>query len=127
MKYYIIQNNKQYEKYLCDIGSLMNKGKLNKEEMKVLDLLSKLVEWYEEEKGWALDEPDPLKLIKIRMNDLGLIEKDLVGLIGSKGHVSKILNGKRSLTVEHILILANLLKVNPTDLMPKRREYQNAG
>jgi len=95
--------------------------------MKVLDLLSKLVEWYEEEKGWALDEPDPLKLIKIRMNDLGLIEKDLVGLIGSKGHVSKILNGKRSLTVEHILILANLLKVNPTDLMPKRREYQNAG
>ena len=127
MKYYMIQNNKQYEKYLGEIEALMNKNKLTQEEMKVLDLLSKLVEWYEEEKGWILDEPDPLKLIKIRMRDLDLIEKDLVGIIGSKGHVSRILNGKRALTVENILILANLLKVSPVDLMPKKEEFQFVG
>lgn len=119
MFYGIISNEKQHKQYLLKIESLMEKDNLNEQDKAVLDLLSRLVEWYEEEKGWDMDRPEPLRLIKIRMNDLGLKEKDLIGILGSKGHVSRILNGKRRLTVENIMRLADQLKVSPGDLMPK--------
>lgn len=43
---------------------------------------------------------DPLEVIKLKMEERGLKNKDLEPIIGSKGHVSSILSGRREITLK---------------------------
>lgn len=53
-----------------------------------------------EDKHYPIPTPDPLEAIKLKMEERGLKNKDLVNKIGSKGYVSAILSGKKPLTLE---------------------------
>lgn len=64
-----------------------------------LELLLVLVKDYED-KHIVLPELDPIDAIKLKMEERGLKAKDLEPLIGSKGHVSSILSGRRELTLK---------------------------
>jgi len=64
-----------------------------------LDLLLVLVRDYED-KHIVLPQLDPIDAIKLRMEERGIKAKDLEALIGSKGHVSSILSGRRELTLK---------------------------
>lgn len=66
-----------------------------------LELLTKLVEIYEEEK-YPIDLPSPVTAIKFRMEQQGLKNKDLIPFIGSKSKVSEVLSGKRALSLNMI-------------------------
>lgn len=66
-----------------------------------LEILAMLVNKYEEE-HYPIEEPDPIEYIKIRMEELGLKQEDLVPYMGNKGNVSKVLSRKRSLSLEMI-------------------------
>ena len=61
------------------------------------EILSLMIENYENE-HYTIEAPDPIEAIKIRMEELNLRQKDLVGLIGGKSRVSEILNRKKKLT-----------------------------
>ena len=63
-----------------------------------LDVMVTLVEAYEA-KHWAIDPPDPIDAMKLRMEQRGLSRGDLARLLGGSGRVSEILNRKRSLSV----------------------------
>ncbi len=73
----------------------------NTPEADELEILSMLVSKYEEE-HYPIEEPDPIDYIKIRMEELGLIQEDLVPFMGNKGNVSKVLNRKRALSIDMI-------------------------
>lgn len=64
-----------------------------------LELLLVLIKDYED-KHIVLPEIDPIDAIKLKMEERGLKAKDLEPLIGSKGHVSSILSGRRELTLK---------------------------
>lgn len=64
-----------------------------------LELLLVLVKDYED-KYIVLPELDPIDAIKLKMEERGLKAKDLEPLIGSKGHVSSVLSGRRELTLK---------------------------
>jgi HTH-type transcriptional regulator/antitoxin HigA len=64
-----------------------------------LELLLVLIKDYED-KHIVLPEVDPIDAIKLKMEERGLKAKDLEPLIGSKGHVSSILSGRRELTLK---------------------------
>ena len=66
-----------------------------------LEILAMLVNRYEEE-HYPIEEPDPIEYIKVRMEELGLKQEDLVPYMGNKGNVSKVLSRKRSLSLEMI-------------------------
>lgn len=66
-----------------------------------LEILVMLVNKFEEE-NYPIEEPDPIEYIKIRMEELGLKQEDLVPYMGNKGNVSKVLSRKRSLSLEMI-------------------------
>lgn len=66
-----------------------------------LELLTKLVEIYEEEK-YPIDLPSPVTAIKFRMEQQRLKSKDLIPFIGSKSKVSEVLSGKRALSLNMI-------------------------
>ena len=56
-----------------------------------LELIVTLIEIYEKE-HFPIDNPSPLEAIKFRMDQMGLLPKDLVPFIGSKSKVSEILS-----------------------------------
>ena len=64
-----------------------------------LALLLVLVKDYED-KHIRLPEVNPLEIIKLKMQERGMKAKDLEPLIGSKGHVSSILSGRREITLK---------------------------
>lgn len=44
--------------------------------------------------------PDPIDVIKLKMQEMGLKNKDWIGKVGSKGYVSALLNKRKPLTLE---------------------------
>jgi HTH-type transcriptional regulator / antitoxin HigA len=84
------------------------------------DILGLLIDEYEK-KHYPIDTPDPIEAIKIRMEEMGLKQVDLVDTIGGKSRVSEILNRKRRLTVEMIRKLTTRLNISTRVLI---NEYQ---
>ena len=71
----------------------------NTPESEELELLVVLVKDYDD-KHFQLPELDALEVIKYKMREMGMKSKDLEPIIGSKGHVSAILSGKREITLK---------------------------
>ena len=100
MELKIIKNEKEYEQYLKWVDvQFDNKIKSNTPEGEKLQVALLLIKQYEDTK-YPIPLPDPIDAIKIKMDELGLKNKDLVGKVGSKGYVSSLLNKKKPLTLE---------------------------
>ena len=97
MKVKMIRNEKDYKQALAQIELLMDATPDSPEEEE-LDLLAFLIEKYEEE-HFPIELPDPVDAIKFRMEQLGLIRKDLIPYLGSQSKVSEVLNRKRPLSL----------------------------
>ena len=80
------------------------------------EILSLLIENYENQ-HYPITAPDPIEAIKIRMEEMNLKQKDLVGIIGGKSQVSEILNKKKKLNVEMIRELERILKISASVLV----------
>jgi len=104
-----IKSELDYTNTLNRIESLMS-AKPNTPQMDELEVLTTLVEAYEEQ-HYKMDAPDPIEAIKFRMEQEGLRQKDLVAIVGSKSRVSEILNRKRKLTIEMIRNLHKQLHI----------------
>lgn len=111
----IIKTEKQYKKALASMEKLFD-APANSKEGKEAELLTLLIELYEEE-HYKINAPDPIEAIKIRMDEMELKQKDMVGIIGSKGIVSEVLNKKRKLTVDMIRKLSAKLNINASVLV----------
>lgn len=80
------------------------------------EILSLLIENYENE-HYPIEAPDPIEAIKIRMEELNMRQKDLVGIIGGKSRVSEVLNRKKRLTVDMIRELEKTLQISASVLV----------
>lgn len=74
-----------------------------------------LIENFENE-HYPIEAPDPIEAIKIRMEEMNLKQKDLLGFAGTKIRVSEILNRKKRLTVDMIRELNKCCKFLPPHL-----------
>ena len=74
---------------------------------------------YNVEQRSGLESNDPIEAIKIRMEEMNLKQKDLIGIIGGKSRVSEILNKKKKLTVEMIRDLERILNISASVLVSK--------
>ena len=88
------------------------------------EILSLIIENYENE-HYSIEAPDPIEAIKIRMKELNLRQKDLVGVIGGKSRVSEILNRKKKLTVEMIRDLERILQISASVLVNNYQLVKN--
>ena len=84
-----------------------------------LDVLATLVEAYED-RHFPIADPDPLAAIQFRMDQLGLTRKDLEPLLGSRGRVSEVLNGRRALSLQMIRRLHRELGIPLESLVGER-------
>jgi HTH-type transcriptional regulator / antitoxin HigA len=117
----VIRSKKQYEEYLRQIDELMDiDPSPNSDEGRFLETLTILVEDYEKRNGWDIPEPsNPVEVIRLRTESLGLKQADLVSAIGDKTVVSRILNGSRKLTYNMIAPLSKLLRLPPELLLER--------
>ncbi|HRJ29721.1 MAG TPA: helix-turn-helix domain-containing protein [Cyclobacteriaceae bacterium] len=100
MKLKPIKTKKEYEACLDWVDAMFDKKvKANSPEGENLQVMLLLIKEYED-KHYPIPTPDPLEAIKLKMEERGLKNKDLVNKIGSKGYVSAILSGKKPLTLE---------------------------
>ena len=124
-----IHNEADYEAALAEIDSLMDAIPGTPEGDR-LDVLVTLVVAYEA-RHWAIDAPDPIEAVRIRMEQKNLRQRDLEPMIGSRGRVSEVLSRKRSLTLPMIRRLAKGLDL-PADVLiqevpaPRRRRNPSA-
>ena len=86
----------------------------NSSENDELELLMVLVKDYDD-KFFQLPELNALDVIKYKMKESGLKAKDLEEIIGSKGHVSAVLSGKREVTLKMAQKLKNYFSL-PAEL-----------
>ncbi len=100
MELKIIKTKKQYEQCLDWVDvQFENKVKSTTPQGEKLQVALLLIKQYEDA-NYPIQLPDPIDAIKVKMNELGLKNKDLVGKMGSKGYVSSLLNKKKPLTLE---------------------------
>ena len=104
-----IKTEKDYEKALKRLEVIFD-APANTKDGDEAEILSMLIENFENE-HYPIEAPDPIEAIKIRMEELNLKQKDLVGIVGGKSRVSEILNRKKRLTVDMIRELEQMLHI----------------
>ncbi len=110
-----IKTETDYEKALERLELIFDSAPETKEGDEA-EILSLLIENYENQ-YYPIDAPDPIEAIKIRMEELNLKQKDLIGVIGGKSRVSEILNKKKRLTVDMIRELERMLQISASVLV----------
>ena len=107
-----IKTEEDYDAALARVMALMD-AKADSPEGDELDVLGTLIEAYEA-RNFAIDKPNPIEVIRFRMEQCGLKDKDLVAYIGHSGRVSEVLNYRRKLTLTMIRKLHKGLNI-PTE------------
>lgn len=115
MEIKLIKTEEDYVSALARLEVIFD-AKENTREGDEAEILGLLIQNYEN-KVHPIEDPDPIEAIKIRMEEMNLKQKDLVGLIGGKSRVSEILNRKKKLTVEMIRVLGDKLQIPTTVLI----------
>lgn len=109
----IIVSKDEYNHYLESIEQLMEQGEeLTPEEISLLELLSVLVEAYEDSQ-FPMEPSSPQNILLHLMDARELKQSDLVDVIGSKGIVSEVVNGKRSISKAQAKALGEFFHVSP--------------
>jgi len=112
LKYKVIESEKQYFDYCNKLEHLVF-GRRTKAIDDEINLLTVLIEKYDDEYCTPYDEADPVELLRFLMDDHKLKAKDLAGILGiSKGLVSDILNYKKGMSKDVIRILAGHFKMS---------------
>src|SRR5690554_6554500 len=110
-----IKNEKDYRNSLERLEVIFDAA-VDTKEGDEAEILSLMIENYENE-HYPIDAPDPIEAIKIRMEELNMRQKDLVGVIGGKSRVSEILNRKKKLTVDMVRELERVLHISASVLV----------
>ena len=107
----IIKSEKEYQELLEWVDGQFDLGVApESREGGQLQIALLLIKQYEDI-HYSIPYPDPIAVVKLKMEEQGLGNKDLVGWIGSKGYVSALLNGKKPLTLRIAKLLHKKLGV----------------
>ena len=108
----VIASEAQHEQYVSTLLNLDRRGHLSAEEKSYAELLTVLIDAYEEEQ-YPIRAASPLEVLTELMSANNLRQKDLVDVFGTESVVSEVLNGRRSFAKTHIQKLSERFNVSP--------------
>jgi HTH-type transcriptional regulator/antitoxin HigA len=108
----IIETEQQNDRYLAELEALHDRGNLTAEEEKLSELLTLLIEDFEN-KHYQLKAASPVDIVRELMEANNLRQADLLDVFGTASVVSEVLNGKRDLSKAHIQKLSSRFHVSP--------------
>jgi len=123
MKIKPIKTEQDYKETLAEIDRIFD-AKPNTPEGDYLDVLTTLVEKYEED-HYPIDSPDPVEALLYFMESRGLERKDLEKYIGTSNRISEVLNYRRSLSLKMIRRLHFELGI-PAEALLKEGKLQKS-
>jgi len=108
----VIHSEEENERYIAQLEALHDRGHLRPEEEQLAELLTLLIEDFEN-RHYQLKSASPPELIRELMAANQLRQVDLLDVFGTASVVSEVLNGKRELSKTHIQKLSQRFHVSP--------------
>jgi HTH-type transcriptional regulator/antitoxin HigA len=108
-----IETQEEYDRLLAVAERLTFAKNLTPEERALYKLLVTLIEVYETE-NYPMDKSEPHEILQHVMESSGTRQADLVGIIGSSGVVSEVVNGKRAISKAQAKALGDYFKISPS-------------
>lgn len=107
-----IHTEEDYRSALAEMERLWN-APIESEDATKLDILSLLIEKYEESR-WPITalDMDPVEILQYAINELGHTQTELAEILDSRSRASEILNRQRTLTVEMIRSISNAWRIS---------------
>jgi len=93
----VIKTEEEYDRIVDRVEQLLFRENRSPEETALLDLLTLLISSYDDQ-HYAIADCSGREVLLELMEDNGLKQSNLVGVIGSKGIVSEVINGKRDIS-----------------------------
>lgn len=110
LKYTVIRNLNQYEKYCTILEELLSLD--DKKMQDEIDLITLLIEKWDSENN-TFNDSDPIEILKSLMEENGLKATDMVSILDlSKGTISKILNYQKGISKDTIRKLSDYFKIS---------------
>jgi HTH-type transcriptional regulator / antitoxin HigA len=107
---HIIRNEEEYERLAGELLRLDEKRGATAEEKELVELLTIIIENYEERR-YPIRKAGPRQTLRHLMEAHHLTQKDLWKIFGSKGITSEVFHGKRSISKAQAKKLANFFHV----------------
>jgi HTH-type transcriptional regulator/antitoxin HigA len=113
---HVIGDEAEYKRLLGIAEKLMeiDEKKLSPEQGQLLELLSVLIEQYEDSRH-PLPKASPRDMLVYLMEEKGVEQREIAKLLGSRSRTSEILAGKRGITKDQSKLLAERFNV-PVEL-----------
>ncbi len=112
----LIESEKEYRDALSVVEYFVFKKERTIEELALYDLTLLLVRSYESQispmDDWRSQSPH--EMLQYLLETSGRKQADLVGIIGSSGVVSEVVNGKRTISKSQAKKLSDLFQVSPS-------------
>ena len=107
-----IENETEYDRMVAAVKRLIDKSedRLSPEESALLETTAILVQAYDD-RHHPLPPVAPNKMLAYLMETSGRTPRDLLPALGTRGRVSEVLSGKRSISKEQAKKLAEMFKV----------------
>ena len=107
-----IEIEEEYDRMVAAVEKLIDKGqnRLSPEESALLETLAILVQAYDD-RHHPLPSVAPNEKLAYLMETSGRTAKDLLPVFGTRGRVSEVVSGKRSISKEQAKKLASVFKV----------------
>lgn len=110
----IIRSEEQYTEYLERMNQIFF-AEPGTPEFEELELLGLVLDKYESE-HYPIEPPSPLEAIKFAMEQRGMDDAELGGILKSRSRVSEIFKGRRKLSLDHIRAINKSLGV-PAEIL----------
>lgn len=122
---HVIHDDAELEVYTDALFQLTALENPSRSESEAIELLTLLVERYEEE-HYPIPAADPASVVRFLIEKQNLTQRDLIPQFGSESAVSMFLSGHRNLTIKQVRKLSARFKL-PTDVfIPKRAKGARA-
>ena len=106
----VIHNDAELEIYTDALFQLTALENPSSSEVEAIELLTLLVERYEEE-HYPVPKADPVSIVRFLIEEQHLIQRDLIPQFGSESAVSMFMTGQRNLTLEQVRKLSTRFKL----------------
>lgn len=107
----VITTEVENQQVLSQVEKLMAIVDRTPEQDELLDLLVVLVEKFEDE-YYPIDDASPHDILLHLMEENNLKQADLVGILGSRGVTSEVVNGKRQISKNQAKALSDFFHVD---------------
>jgi HTH-type transcriptional regulator/antitoxin HigA len=113
---HVLRTEEEYEAAIAEIERLLDEGsEEGTEAFDRLELLSVLVEHYEEER-YPMEAVSPQEAVSFMLEQKGMARAELEEVMGGKSRVSEFFSGKRELSKTQVEVLHRELGI-PADIL----------